>query len=435
MAAMNPRVSLSQAAWTWLRIGLLSFGGPAGQIAVMHRIVVEEKRWVSEERFLRALNCCTLLPGPEAQQLVTWLGWSQHGMLGGLVSGGLFVLPGALVMLGLSAAYAAWHTVPVMSGVFFGINAAVVALVAEALIRISRRALIGHTARLLAVASFLAIFLLNVPFPAVVLGAGLIGARWPERVARPGSSDPEQRDARWPSLRRTLGVLAVGLILWWAPLGLLAGILGREHLFTQLGLFFSQAAVVTFGGAYAVLAYMAQHVVQDMGWISAGAMVDGLGLAETTPGPLILVVQFVAFNAAFQHPGPLGPWGAGLLGSAVALWVTFAPSFLWIFLGAPVVDAIAQVKRLQGALGAITAAVVGVIASLSLWFTLHVVFRELAPVELLGRALTRPVWSSVDPLAVAGVVLALLFTFRWHVGLAWLLGGAALLGALSGVLG
>ena len=431
---MSETPSLPVAARTWLTIGLLSFGGPAGQIAVMHRVIVEERRWVSEERFLRALNLCTLLPGPEAQQLVTWLGWSQHGLVGGLVSGGLFVLPGALVMLGLSAAYAAWHTLPWMGGVFFGIKAAVLALVAEALLRVGRRALVKPMDRAMTALSFLAIALLGAPYPAVVALAGLAGARWPERFGRPAASNEEGAPSTWPSWRRSLGLLVVGLLLWWAPVGALAASLGPEHPFTRLGLFFSQAAVVTFGGAYAVLAYMAQHVVHDMGWLSAGQMVDGLGLAETTPGPLILVVQFVGFMTGFQRPAPLEPWSAGLFASALVLWVTFVPSFLWIFVCAPYVDAIGRSRRLRGALAAITGAVVGVIASLSLWFALHVCFRETTLVHLGWHELEVPVLKSADPVAILAAALALVATFRWHVGLARLLGGAALLGALWGLL-
>lgn len=406
--------TFSEAARTWLKVGLLSFGGPAGQIAVMNRLIVEEKRWVPEDRFLRALNYCMLLPGPEAQQLATYLGWLLHGTRGGLVAGGLFVLPGALFMAGLCAIYVTLHHLPLVDGAFYGIKAAVVAIVAEALLRVWKKAIRGRETVAVALAAFLLLRLDLLPFPAVVLGAALAGALLPSRFAKPGPPPPA--GAATPSWGRALRVLALGLALWWAPVLASHVLLGPDHLLTRLGRFFGEAAVVTFGGAYALLAWLADHVVQEQGWLTAGQMMDGLGLAETTPGPLILVVQYVGFLAAWQQPAPFTPWVAALLASALVLWVTFTPSFLWIFLGAPYVEALSGLRRLQGALGAITASVVGVVASLSLWFALHVVLPQPG----------RPDW-----VALALTMGALVATFRFRLGMVQLLLGASILGALA----
>lgn len=426
---MPPAPSFAEATRAWLKIGLLSFGGPAGQIAVMHRIVVEEKRWVAEEHFLRALNYCMLLPGPEAQQLATYLGWLLHGTKGGLVAGWLFVLPGALFMALLSAIYAAFHKVPLVEGVFYGVKAAVVAIVAQALLRIGGRALRRGPGRLLAAVSLLVLFFDALPFPAVVLGAALIGAAWPRVFGKEQAEAPGP--AARPSLGRAVRLALAGLALWWAPVIALALWLGADHLQVRLGLFFSEAAMVTFGGAYALLAFLAQHVVQDQGWLSAGQMMDGLGLAETTPGPLILVVQFVAFMAAFQQPEPFGPWGAAALASLIVVWVTFVPSFLWIFLGAPYIEALRGARRIEAALGAITAAVVGVIANLSLWFALHVIFREVRVLSTGPFTVHVPAPASVDLVALGLTVAAIVATFRYKLGMAPLLAGAAIAGALA----
>lgn len=426
---MSAPPTFAEAARTWLKVGLLSFGGPAGQIAVMHRLIVDEKGWVPEDRFLRALNYCMLLPGPEAQQLATYLGWLLHGTRGGLVAGGLFVLPGALFMGVLCAIYAAFHQLPLFAGALYGVKAAVVAIVAQALLRVGKRALSGRATRGVAVLAFAVLALDLLPFPAVVLGAGLLGASRPEIFA-PKVAEAPALSSR-PRLSRTLGVLALGLGLWWAPVLAAQAWLGPDHVLTRLGRFFAEAAVVTFGGAYAVLAWMADHVVQDQGWLTAGQMMDGLGLAETTPGPLILVVQFVGFLAAYQQPDPFSPWGAGLLASALVLWVTFCPSFLWIFLGAPYVEALSGARRLQGALGAITASVVGVIANLSLWFALHVVFRTVGELALGPARLPVPVWRSLDPAALLLTAGALIAVFRYKLGMVGLLAGASVLGVLA----
>ena len=412
--------SFSQAVRVWLRIGLLSFGGPAGQIALLHREVVEERRWVSDRRFLHALNFCTLLPGPEAQQLATYLGWLMHGPKGGLAAGLLFVIPGALVMLVLSIIYATLGAVPLVAAVFFGLKSAVLVMVVEALLRIGRRALKGAWAWALAGAAFAALFLMQVPFPLVVLAAGLVGFLAPMHfaggahgAAKDGppalldavmAADPG-RAVRLAQSARRAGLVA--LLLWLVPVALLVPIGG---VFADVALFFSKMAVVTFGGAYAVLAYVAQDAVEQYRWLSADEMLAGLGLAETTPGPLILVLQFVGFLAGFRAPtGPGGLLG-GIAASALTLWVTFAPCFAFVFLGAPLIERVQNNRALSGALAAITAAVVGVIANLAVWFALHVLFHETVAVRAGPLAFDAPVPASLDVwalllTAIAGVAL------------------------------
>jgi chromate transporter len=428
-------VSFAEATRTWLRIGLLSFGGPAGQIALMHRILVEEKRWISEQRFLHALNYCMLLPGPEAQQLATYVGWLLHGIRGGLVAGILFVLPGFLGIMALSACYVLWQEQPLLSGVLMGLKAAVVALVLQALVRIASRALPDYFARALALLAFVGLAILHLPFPAIVLGAGLIGFL----RARPGTGlDPRepatssmptakamgvQRDSRTPrSLFRSVKLLALGLPLWFAPVLASGAWLGTQHVCTQLGVFFSKMAVVTFGGAYAVLSYVAQQAVERFHWLTPQQMLDGLGLAETTPGPLILVVQFVGFLAAYQQAADGSALLAGLIGATLTVWVTFVPCFLWIFLGAPHVERLRENRALNGALAAITAAVVGVIANLALWFAVHVLFTDVSPRGW-------PALQSIQPIPALLTVAALLafFAFRWNLG--WCLAASMALGA------
>ncbi len=441
-------ISFGEAARVWLQIGLNSFGGPAGQIAVMHRTLVGERRWVSEERFLHALNYCMLLPGPEAQQLTVYLGWLLHGYAGGLVAGTLFVLPGALAMLGLSLLYATFATVAPVAAALAGVKAAVLAVVVEAVIRIGRRALRNGVMKGLAAASFVAIFFFGVPFPLLILAAGAVGLaggwRWPEvfaaKPAGAGGDKPGDKpvvDALLdrqipahtvPSVRRALGVLAIGLPLWLGPVAVLWAWRGPEDVYVKLGAFFSQAAVVTFGGAYAVLAHVGQQAVEVHGWLEPQEMLDGLGLAETTPGPLILVLQHVAFLAAWRNPGDLPPWLAGTLGAGLCLWTTFAPCFLWIFLGAPWVERLRQSRLLSAALSSITAAVVGVVLNLAVWFALHVLFTELRTVEAAGMRLLWPVWGSVQPgmaLIAAGAMVAVL---RFHAGMLPVLAGSALAG-------
>ncbi len=408
-----------------------SFGGPAGQIAVMHRIVVEEKRWVDESRFLHALGFCTFLPGPEAQQLATYLGWSLHGTRGGLAAGTLFVLPGFVAVLALSLVYVTLGELPAVAALFFGIKAAVLALVLEAAVRIGRRVLAGALQRVVAAAAFAALFLFAVPFPAVIVAAGAFGAlaSWlrPELFPRP-DDDAEPVAARPIARYQAARVLAIGVPLWLAPTAACALLLGPSDVFTRLGRFFSETAIVTFGGAYAVLAYVAQRAVETYGWLSAREMLDGLGLAETTPGPLIMVVQFVGFLAAYRHADASSPLAAGVLASILTTWVTFVPSFLFIFLGAPYIERLRRAARLAAALQWIMAAVVGVIVNLALWFALHVVFERVEVVDATWLRVSLPDWSSLDPWALAlsfGACLALL---RFHAGLAATLVGSALAG-------
>lgn len=439
--------TLAEATRVWARIGCLSFGGPAGQIALMHRELVEERRWIGEERFLHALNYCMLLPGPEAQQLAIYIGWLMHRTLGGLIAGLLFILPGALVMLGLSALYVTWRHVPLIEGLFFGIKAAVLAIVIEAGFRISRRALKTPAMRLLAAAAFLALFLFKMPFPLVILAAALIG--WAGHRLAPGRFSATQRhgamgppvtglvDALFargelghaqPSTSRALRVLALGIPLWLAPVGLLWLTTGAGSVWTQIGSFFSVMAVVTFGGAYAVLSYVAQAAVEGFGWLAPGQMLDGLGLAETTPGPLVLVLQFVGFLAGFGAPGTLPPLLAGSFGALLTLWATFAPCFLWIFLGAPYVEALRSNAGLSAALAAITAAVVGVIANLALWFGLHALFREVRSLDLVWLAPDVPVFSSLDWRAALLAAAAIVAILRFRIGMMPVLAACAAAG-------
>jgi chromate transporter len=445
-------IAFATALRTWARIGLESFGGPAGQIAVMHRVLVDEKRWIGEERFLHALSYCMLLPGPEAQQLATYVGWLLHGTRGGLAAGLLFVAPGALVMLGLSALYAAWGAVPFVAALFFGVKAAVLALVLEALLRIGRRALRHPSHVAIAAAAFVAIFAFAVPFPAIVAGAAAIGlalAHWlpatvatEPRAAGAGATpvvDALLDDAvpahAQPSARRAVRVAALGLALWLVPVAALVATLGADHVFARIAVFFSQLAVVTFGGAYAVLAYVAQQAVTGYGWLTPGQMLDGLGLAETTPGPLILVLQFVAYLAAYRDPGALAPWLAGVVASAIALWTTFVPCFLWIFLGGPYVERLRGSRALRGALTGITAAVVGVVLNLAVWFALHVLFGRVDEVRHGLLVLHVPDWATLAWPALAIASGAALAALRYHAGMFPLLAGSAAAGVALHALG
>lgn len=398
--------SLSEATRIWARIGLLSFGGPAAQIALMNREVVEERGWLSEREFLSALSFCMLLPGPEAMQLATYSGWKLHGLRGGLIAGGLFVLPGALVLMLLAALYATFGNIPLVDALFLGVKASVIAIVLEALIRISKKALVGRLSIALAVMSFIALFSFAVPYPLIVIAAAATGFF----AARSDGPEPPVRLDQ--SLGGTLKTAIIWLAIWLLPLILLDWATGGG-LLAQVGWFFSKLALVTFGGAYAVLAYMAQEVVQDLGWLKATEMVDGLGLAETTPGPLILVTQFVGFLAGFREGGlPLAIAAAG-----VTLWVTFVPCFAWIFTGAPYVDWLSNQPRLRGALGGITAAVVGVIAHLSLWFAMHVLFAEVVDWSSGPVTMSLPALASLhlDALALAILGCGLLLGLKWTV--------------------
>ena len=437
------RPTLGEATRVWARIGLLSFGGPAGQIALMHRMLVEERRWIGDGRFLHALNFCMLLPGPEAQQLATYVGWLLHGLRGGVIAGVLFVAPGATAIMALSVVYAVLGDVPLVGALFYGMKAAVLAIVLQALVRIAGRALKTVAARVTAGVAFLAIFALAVPFPVIVLGAGLAGwlsARaglaWFSGSGHGGKVEIADRDtvlgeeAGISAAARRGAFLAggVALALWLGPVAAILA-LAPGSVFAEIATFFSTMAVVTFGGAYAVLAWVAQEAVATHGWLSPGEMLDGLALAETTPGPLILVLQFVGFLAAFRDAGGMEPLVAGILGGVLATWVTFAPCFAWIFLGAPWMERLRGNRALSAALGAVTAAVVGVILNLSVWFALHVVFAETATVAAGPFRLVLPVAGSLDPVAAALSLLALVAAFGLNMGVPAMIG----LWALAGV--
>ncbi|OHV81874.1 chromate efflux transporter [Ensifer sp. LCM 4579] len=429
-------IPFGEAVRVWARIAALSFGGPAGQIAVMHRILVDEKRWVGEHRFLHALNYCMLLPGPEAQQLAVYIGWLLHRTAGGLVAGTLFVLPGFLAILGLSYIYAAFGNVTVVEGLFFGLKAAVLAVVVHAVFRIGGRALKNRLMIGIAAAAFVAIFFFRVPFPLIILAAGIIGyigGRSGSPLFRIGGghkagTGPVLMDedsvlgedipahAR-PNLEWSLRVSAMFSALWLVPLALLTALLGVDNVFTQIGLFFSQMAVVTFGGAYAVLAYVAQEAVQHYGWLKPGEMLDGLGMAETTPGPLIMVVQFVGFIGAYRDPGTLHPMTAATLAAILTTWVTFVPCFLWIFLGAPFIERLRSNAALTGAMSAITAAVVGVILNLAVWFGLHTLFANVTTLKLGWFALDIPVMASLVVPSLVLTIAAGVAIFRYHASI------------------
>jgi chromate transporter len=416
--------SFAELTRTFARIGCLSFGGPAAQIALMHRVILDEKRWVSEADYLRALSFCMLLPGPEAMQLATWIGWRLHGVKGGLVAGGLFVLPGAFVVLALSLIYAAFGQVPLIAALFTGVQAAVIAIVIEALIRVSKRALKSREAYVIAFAAFAGLFLLKLPFPVIILAAGVWGFIRTARHTHGTARDPAPPAA----LARSLKAGAVWLAIWLIPLGAL--ILLTPGRLAEIGIFFSKLAVLTFGGAYAVLAWMAQEVVEAKNWLTLPQMMDGLGLAETTPGPLILVNEFVGFMAAHQ----LGGLTSGLAGAVIALWMTFVPSFLFIFAGAPFIDRLTHMPRLSGALAAITAAVVGVIANLSLWFALHVLFASVPEISIgpLHLALPEPGTLRWVPALIA--IFAAYALLKRHWPLLWVLVLSAGASALAAVL-
>ena len=412
-------VSFAQALKVWARIGCLSFGGPAGQIALMHKVVVEERGWLSEKEYLAALNFCMLLPGPEATQLATYAGWKMHGTKGGLAAGLLFVLPGALVVLALSMLYAAYGRIPVIEAIFYGIKAAVLAIVIEALLRVARRALKTRGDWVVAGLAFLALFCFGLPFPIVILAAGLYGF-WR------GSGVAEEHEGVLPSWRAVAGTASLWTAVWLMPLALLAMLLGPGHVLTEVGVFFSKLAVVTFGGAYAVLAYMAQAAVETKGWLSAREMIDGLALAETTPGPLILVTEFVGYFAGLRGMGSV--WG-GIAAALVTLWATFVPCFLWIFTFAPYIAAIGKRPKLAGALAAITAAVVGVILNLSLWFGLHVLFGHVERLQGWFRPWL-PDWSRLDGFALALSLFAAVALLGFRFGI---IATLALCGAIGAV--
>ena len=418
-SVLTPSITFTDLLRAFTRIGLLSFGGPAGQIALMHRELVEERKWVAEEDFLHALNFCHLLPGPEAQQLATWIGWRLHGWRGGLAAGLLFVIPGALVILALSMLYAIAANLAWVEALFLGVKAAVLAIVVQALLRIAGRALDTGLKRALAVAAFVGLFLFDLPFPLIVLSSGVIGmavaAKRPDLLAlKPGKVGEVLPDRPW---RTTILSIALWGAVWGAPMLLIALTLGQDHVLWDIGAFFSQLAIVTFGGAYAVLAYMAQEAVQGFGWLRPREIADGLGLAETTPGPLILVTQFVGYLAAFRAPEPFSPLVAGLLGAVLTTWVTFAPCFLWIFALAPWIDRLGKAVRLKGGLAAVTASVVGVIANLTAWFALHVLFAEVGQRQFGPLRLYWPDPVSFEWRAgvLAAIAYVLVFGLKWSV--------------------
>jgi chromate transporter len=445
-------ISFGDAVRVWARVAALSFGGPAGQIAVMHRILVEEKRWIGETRFLHALNYCTLLPGPEAQQLAVYIGWLLHKTKGGLVAGILFVLPGLVAIMALSWIYAIFGNVGAVQALFFGLKAAVLAIVLEAVVRIGRRALKNNVMLALAAAAFVALFLFRVPFPVVILVAatiGFIGGRAGLDAFLGGGghgkdSDKQVADADTalgeeipaharPPISWSLKIAGVFLALWLVPvLGLLV-LLGPGNTFSDIAVFFSKMAVVTFGGAYAVLAYVAQQAVDTYGWLKPGEMLDGLGMAETTPGPLIMVTQFVGFMGAYRAPGLLNPLLAGTLGGLLTTWVTFVPCFLWIFLGAPFIEALRTNKALSAAMAAITAAVVGVILNLAVWFALHVLFGTLHQVEGFGMTVDVPELSSIKLPSLILTFGAIVAVFRFRIGMIPVLLGCSILGLIYGM--
>ncbi|MBH5392130.1 chromate efflux transporter [Bradyrhizobium diversitatis] len=437
-------VSFNEAFRVWLRVACLSFGGPAGQIAVMHRILVEEKKWISESRFLHALNYCMLLPGPEAQQLATYVGWLMHRTAGGLMAGGLFILPGIIAIMGLSYIYAAFGNVSFVEALFFGLKAAVLAIVVEAVVRVGKRALKNRVMIALAAAAFVAIFFFAIPFPIIIIAAGIIGyagARAGRPEFAPAGHGPGGSGAAIdsmlgeavpdhvrPNTARTIRVGALWLALWLIPVIALLSVLGQVNVFSQIALFFSKMALVTFGGAYAVLAYVAQQAVEHYHWLKPHEMLDGLGMAETTPGPLIMVLQFVGFMAAYRDPTGLSPMLAATLGGLLATWVTFTPCFLWIFVGAPYIERLRGNTGLAGALSAITAAVVGVILNLSIWFALHILFRETVPVHAFPLNFDMPVLTSVDIPALVLAIAAATAIFRFKLGMLTVLAGSCAAG-------
>lgn len=445
-ASSSHDIRLGEATRVWARIALLSFGGPAGQIAVMHRILVDELHWISDARFLHALNYCNLLPGPEAQQLATYIGWLMHRKLGGLIAGTLFVIPGVIALMALSWVYVIWGDVSVIAGLFFGLKAAVLAVVIEAVLRVGRRALKSRIAIVIAGLAFVALFFFSIPFPIVVLVAAAVGFAAHRlgvqvgNAASHGSAKTGQietdrlgdgvPDHARPNLARTVRVSITWLSLWLAPVVVLLATVGPADVFTRLAIFFSEVAVVSFGGAYAVLAYVAQEAVGTYHWVAPSEMLAGLGMAETTPGPLIMVVQYVGFLAGYRTPGIMPPLLAGTLAGLLVTWVTFTPCFLWVFVGAPYVEALRGARALGAALSAVTAAVVGVILNLAVWFGLHVIFRQMVAVHNFGFSLEVPVLSSIDVFATVIAVAAALALFRFKFGVIQTLLGCSIAGVV-----
>ena len=437
-------VSLGDAIRYWAKLGFINFGGPAGQIAIMHDELVDRKRWISNNRFLHALNYCMLLPGPEAQQLAIYIGWLLNGNVGGIAAGVLFVLPAFFLILGLSWTYAVHGDIGWIAAVFYGLEAAVIALVAAAVIRVGSKALRHSFLVTMAASAFVAIFFLKVPFPLIVIGAatiGLVGSRVAPNVFKTNghgwAADDESilgdaigESAHKASWGRTLRVLIVGLVVWWGPLLAVMALRGTDDTLSREAVFFSQAAMVTFGGAYAVLAYINQAAVQHFGWLEQGQMVTGLGLAESTPGPLIMVTEFVGFLGAYRFPGGLDPVLAGILGATVTVWATFAPCFLWIFLGAPFIEQLRGNRALNGALSAVTAAVVGVILNLAVTFGIVALFDSIRRGEFLNVTFPVPALNSIDMFAALLAVAGFIALWRYRVNVLWVIGGSAVAGLM-----
>ena len=405
------QMPIRQSTRMWFGISLRTFGGPAGQIAVMHEEIVEKRKLIGESRFLHALSFCTLLPGPEAQQLAIYLGWLLNGTAGGLIAGTLFVVPGFIAMMALSAIYAQWGATKIVTAIFFGLGPAVIAIVVQAVWRMSKRSLKTSTLRWLAVGAFLSLVLFSVPFPLVILVAGVVGVI---AIKTTVNDDGEPLLAQ-PKASHPLRIMVIGLTLWFLPIAIAAIALGRNHVFVDQGLFFSGTAVVTFGGAYAVLSFVAERAVNVFGWLLPGEMVNGLALAETTPGPLIMVVQFVGFLGAFRNAGSLNPWVAGIVGSSLVVWVTFVPCFLFVFLGAPYVERLRTNRSLSAAMSAVSAAVVGVIANLSVYFSLHTLFDDTTRIDNGILHMTLPAWDSVNvrALVLTAFACVLVFRYKW----------------------
>lgn len=454
MGTLDPtnhtKVSFGEAVKIWFKIAMYSFGGPAGQIAVMHKILVEEKKWISEHRFLHALNYCMLLPGPEAQQLTIYIGWLLHKYKGGIIAGSLFVLPGFISILLLSLLYSQFNDTTIVQAIFYGIKPAVMAIVIQAVFKIGRKALKNEVMIFLSVLAFLAIFLFNIPFPMIIIFAGILGfiggKLWEEKfyvlkgheAKSTGLESSEyyldrtlDSNVSKPSWKSSLKTGLVWLALWFLPVLILSFIVGKESIFVSESIFFSKAAVITFGGAYSVLAFIAQKAVEVYGWLLPGEMLDGLGMAETTPGPLIQVVQFVGYMGAYRNPGTLDPIWAGILASLVVTWVTFIPCFLYIFLGAPYIEYLRGNKSLTTVLSAITAAVVGVILNLGVWFTLHTIFSEIVLWRGYGMELEIPVWETADIIAIIIGILAFIALFKFKVDMLKVLGASVILGIVS----
>ena len=443
-SATRDVVPLRTATRTWFAVSLRTFGGPAGQIAVMHEELVDRRRWVGEQRFLHALSYCTMLPGPEAQQLAIYLGWLLNGTMGGLIAGCLFVLPGYVALMALSAIYVQWGTSTAVTALFAGLAPAVLAIVAQAVWRIGKRSLTNRFLISIAVGAFLALFAINVPFPVVIAGAafaGFVGSRARPDLFTPTSTttavdgpppliSDDALHGDQPSLARAIKIAAVGLTLWAVPVVAAWMLLGRDHVFVDQGLFFSGTAVVTFGGAYAVLSFVAQRAVEVYGWLQPGEMVNGLALAETTPGPLIMVVQFVGFLGAYRNPGDLDPWMAGVIGATLVVWVTFVPCFLFVFLGAPHIEGLRHNIKLTAALAGITAAVVGVIANLSVFFSIHTLFSDTGSIDWGPAHITVPVWSTVSYQALIVTAFAFLLVFRFKLSVLRVLGNCAVVGTV-----